>query len=107
MKTLDDTTKTILVLDQARELIRDPKAWHQGKYIRYADGPGPTSFCMVGALMYVTRQTHSRVTCSLPAYRALQDVVDRPHIPSWNDYDATHADVMAAFDLAIESLRDG
>lgn len=104
MKTLDDTTKAIIVLQQARELLSDPKRWVQGHFdIGHA-------FCAAGAIEKVAGRG---TDVEDDAYYALANVIDvlsdgTDAIASFNDDDSTtHADVLAAFDLAIERLRDG
>jgi len=97
------------LLEAARMLLDDPDAWVQGAYAKDADGlpahemsPEACRWCLSGAIralcpldggypLALNRQTARRylgIATGLP-------------IPDFND-NATHAEVLAALDKAIE-----
>ena len=103
---------TRMVLEGARELISDPGRWTHG----YA-GEGPEDpVCAVLAIHQIAHLLRGdRVQYVESAKDALRRVLPRSSIHDkktfrthsiirWND-SATHAEVIAAFDRAIASLK--
>lgn len=91
------------ILKSARERIA--KAEHWGKGLRAVDRPLGTC-CAAEAI------EESDMPCSdgrVPAYRALLHAAGPPddvRITEWNDApERTHAEVIAAFNLAIATLK--
>ena len=97
------------ILQKARDLITDPDKWTQKAYAKDSKGmtvslwsKEATCWCALGALYSFNEDgifelpgdTHSR----------LQDHAGRD-IVSFND-NSTHAEVLAAYDRAIESLEE-
>lgn len=95
------------ILTQARELISDPKRWTKGYFAKTALGApcGSLSdraicWCISGAINKVSEFKNHQV-----AYDRLRLVVG-PLITQFNDDPkTTHADVIAAFDRAIEHSK--
>lgn len=92
-------------LRAAKALISDPKNWCKGHY--HDRG----RFCAFGACRAAVRAAHPDLTAEDTAYRAfrvgqrLQEVTGK-WPTNWNDEKTTtHADVMAAFDRAIEKAE--
>ncbi len=112
-RELTETEKTILVLDQAKELIRDPKRWTKGQYHR----EGPDRWCMLGAVDHVVPlPADAEAWEDALAFRrhvcdCLEDAIggrdpDIEIVAAYNDQPhRTHAQVMKAFDRAIKLLR--
>ena len=98
------TAKQILI--DAKELISNPVKWTTRFWARNAAGKPITSYspeacqwCSWGALMKVQAGGDINV-----AYQTLTDFM-YGNIAAFNDSpNTTHADVMARFDRAIESL---
>ena len=100
-----DTVQQILIA--ARALIATPEKWTQGESARtsyglpcgfYADCAD--QFCMSGALERVCSGDRHRASV---AGNYLRDAISASSFVNWNDApERTHADVMAAFDRAIE-----
>ncbi len=109
-RELTETEKTILVLDQAKELIRDPKRWTKGRFDHH-EGDKPVAWCMVGAIHHVVTvprrwDVDGELQLRADAVAALKDAIGAGSVPSYNDEPCrTHAQVMKAFDRAIERLR--
>lgn len=95
---------TVEVLRKARALIEDPEKWTQGHDARDADGNWAGihslqahSFCATGALMRAGGDVRS------DAYEALREQMGVNFLMEFNDSaETSHADVLAAFDRAIE-----
>lgn len=116
-RELTETEKTILVLDQAKELISDPARWCKGD-MHKAD---PERWCMVGAIDHVvpmqyevdedgqpllTREAGKALVMRAAAKRALEKAIGDYQIESFNDArHRKHKQVMQAFDRAIKLLR--
>lgn len=84
-----------LALRRARDLIEEPRHWRKRSYGAW---PWSRSWCGIGALRKVALGTLEYD----PAYRILNSVAP-PYFSVWNDApERTHADVMAAFDRAID-----
>jgi hypothetical protein len=99
------------VLINARKLIETPERWTKGAFWRDSDGnsngrhEGAASMCAWGALRAAdeTRGDLAYVAEAL----IMGGRFDDERIEDWNDEPSTtHADVMAAFDLAIQKARD-
>jgi hypothetical protein len=101
------------VLIAARELISVPERWTKSAYARSADGRpiGPCGvasqdavcWCPVGA---VDRLVEDGTDLAAYALDYLQMVVGGGRVANWNDaQERTHAEVLAAFDKAIELAR--
>ncbi len=116
-RELTETEKTILVLDQAKELISDPARWCKGD--AYKD---PGRWCMVGAIDHVVPMQvevdeygqpllsqvdkHSQLVMRARAKRALEKAIGDYRIEDFNDArHRKHAQVVKAFDRAIKLLR--
>jgi hypothetical protein len=92
---------TVERLRAARELLSDPARWcRSGGYARNAFGsecsaedPNATSWCALGAL---------RKFDGDPFFLARALGVWGTGLVIWNDCQATHTDLLAAFDRAIE-----
>jgi hypothetical protein len=97
------TTKEVLI--RARKLIEDPKRWTQHASARTGDGedvlaenPQACQFCLYGALAAVAGYGHEE-----RAFAAMWDSLGT-HPIDWNDEPGrSHAEVLAAFDHAIET----
>lgn len=112
-------TSTLETLQKARDLISDPKRWTQGAFARDTLGRDlfdageedfePVCFCSLGALAHVSG-LHPDGT--LPGESTLAEVIAKDlglppeigFVPDFNDTH-THAEVLAAFDAAIEKAR--
>ena len=100
-------TKTNTVADvlrRAKALIDAPEKWlHRKGYGNWEQGIGP--FCGIGALWVAGRGVGEP---SLVAQKILNEVVRPTHFSAFNDDPrTTHADVMAAFDVAISLAESG
>jgi len=88
------------LLTDARELISDPRAWIQGTYSVFMVGTGQACYCGFGALHAVSLST----ICESDARRRLNAVTACGDFIKWQDAPhRTHAEVLAAFDRAIEA----
>lgn len=104
MSTLADT------LRDARALIDTPEKWTQRTIARDADGrtvPAVSSeavcFCAEGALVRASNDSGWTTLARVMLRAVLPD--DLP-VHVWNDArERTHADVLAAFDRAIEAAK--
>ncbi|MXN46085.1 hypothetical protein GR138_12880 [Shinella kummerowiae] len=97
-------------LQKARELISDPKRWTQEAYARDTDGVDNVNcgsdhipedsvcFCSIGAIAKAYGCNISAAECST-AFKLLEAGLD-DEVGVYND-SHTHAEVLAAFDLAI------
>lgn len=95
---------TLDVLIAARKLINKPIKWGRGR--RGTDRPLNTC-CTAEAIENAAPfGSPGWANLRLAAYRAVGNVVHRESLVSWNDEpDRTHAEVLAAFDRAIEAER--
>ena len=85
------------MLRKAKEMIREPSHWCKGAEFRCA--MGINQYCMIGAL----RRVADNYALEMTARSVLQYAIKRSSIPQWNDHRCrTHAQVMRAFDRAIE-----
>lgn len=110
------------ILMSAKLLILDPKAWTQGATARLPDGEivdatnaRAVCFCSLGAIAHVTDlrlnadnapetvKRHGDAANAL--WRAISPLGELSIIGFNDSPDRTHADVLAAFDLAIEAER--
>ena len=98
----------IAVLARAREIIFDERHWCKRAFaIAWLDIPVPVGsryarrFCAVGAIIRAGRELRLPVD---DACRALEWQTVRP-VAGWNDDQVrTHAEVVAAFDAAIDAM---
>lgn len=101
------------ILIAARAKIEAPERWTKGEFARTEDGKACRSssdaascYCMEGAVLsqpYLWRKKAR--ACAI--LRLAVVTLDYPTTPSWNDApDRTHAEVLAAFDRAIELAGD-
>jgi hypothetical protein len=100
-------------LREARALIDTPEKWTQGANARDAAGrkvPAYSSrarcFCMTGAVIRVMAGGFDAAVPVLGALRKGANGLEggSPHL--WNDApERTHAEVLAAFDRAIEAAQ--
>lgn len=98
-------TREILI--GARKLIEKPENWTQGAKSRDINGK-PSVFgykasavcwCMLGAM----EMTGKSLFANNKAQQVIELVINMNSIIRWNDSpDRTHAEVLAAFDRAIE-----
>lgn len=110
------------ILMSAKLLILDPKAWTQGAVARLASGhivdatdARAVCFCSLGAIRHVVDlrmddanelEAARRLDLAVQAlYRVLWSAGDLSLIGFNDNPKTTHADVLAAFDLAIEAER--
>jgi len=92
------TTKELLI--SARELIADPRAWIQDAYSYFSHHKQIECYCGFGALHAVSLST----ICESDARRRLNAVTACGDFIKWQDAPhRTHAEVLAAFDRAIEA----
>lgn len=108
----------VLVLTRARALVADPGHWTKRAYARNATGDDvdpldkdATAFCMFGAMCRAAGMSSGSTMLDLfeiPGLRELERVAQiaggagASDITRFNDFVATHKDVLAAFDVAIE-----
>ena len=98
----------VAVLSRARDLISDERRWCKRAFaFTWLDIPVPVGsryarrFCALGAIIRAGRELGLPVD---DASRALEWQTVRP-VMEWNDDKArTHAEVVAAFDAAIDAL---
>lgn len=108
---------TLEVLVAARELISAPERWTTGVLARNSkrhtvepDDPSAICWCGMGAVVAVT-PPQERVLAPndhwmyLPALNRLRATVGYDIFPDFND-SHDHAQVLAAFDAAIEAQRN-
>lgn len=91
------------VLIKARAKITEPARWGKGSrgYSRSRD-----SCCAAEAIEDVTLITRPELALRVRAYDALRDAIHCRDLTSWNDApERTHAEVLAAFDRAIEVAK--
>ncbi len=116
-RELTETEKTILVLDQAKELISDPARWCKGDMYR----ANPEQWCMLGAITHVvpmevevdehglpllSREAGKALVLRNAAKRALEKALGDCMIQCFNDSPRRkHKQVIKAFDRAIKLLR--
>lgn len=106
---MSERKKVVEVLVKAREILSKEENWTRENYARdedgepvYFDSSKAVSFCSIGA---VATSGYSAEYVS--ALEALEMVVKPTPIIVFNDAESTsHKDVMAMFDLAIESLEE-
>lgn len=102
--------KTVDVLMKAKEIIQDPSNWMQGDY----SNPERTCFCSLGAIaeaLGLCDEHHSDQHIDQhPASKLLHKVVgaDLDSVYTFAKYNDshTHAEVMQAFDKAIELAKE-
>lgn len=93
------TPKTALqILIAARALIEKPENWCKGEYQK------GDACCALGAIHRVKNENPCVFSDSGPEYSALCIAMDGASINYFNDIH-THAEVIAAFDKAIEAER--
>ncbi len=103
-------TTPLEALVKARELLSDPAHWARGVMARNAEGDEvwagadtATCWCAMGALGRVCPSIEARG----PALHLLALSVGDCDIADFNDdSDTTHANLMAAFDHAIELAKE-
>lgn len=96
--------KTLDVLVKAKEIIQEPANWIQGDY----SNDERTCFCSLGAIAQVMG-VDEMISAYQPASKLLLEVVSS-EIPAGRNFAAyndehTHAEVMEAFDKAIELAK--
>ena len=97
---------TLTALQKMRELLADPKAWTKGAAARNDRGhkvdwndPTAVCWCLAGA------ERRSAGPTSLP-WSVLRLIAGDYTIPDFNDDPSTtHADILAALDRAINTVR--
>lgn len=105
---------TVEILTEAKALINTPERWTKGKFAALADGssahwdnPNATCYCIVGAIFLA--EEHMNVAASPTTTRAIMKAVGAKisrDVSVWNDApERTHAEVMDAFDRAIELAK--
>jgi len=116
LNTLAPAPTTADLLRSARSLIAKPGNWTKGSFYElreHPDGATLTGYCTVGAIdeaAFLARalrglQAGNTDFTRLKAQLAVALVVgvDVRALPAWNDEpERTHAEVLAAFDKAIE-----
>ena len=104
---------TAELLYEARAVIDTEDKWTQGALARNAGGqelvsvlsPGAVCYCAGGAIAVAFGERYP--DGSSPVWLALEAVISGV-IPTWNDKpERTHAEVLAAFDKAIEVAERG
>jgi hypothetical protein len=93
------------ILRAARKKIEKPECWTKDRAARRIDGKGTyeqdpraVCWCMTGATAAVDLDDAG---CSADTYLVM--AVGEQFVPDWNDDPSrTHAEVLAAFDRAIE-----
>jgi hypothetical protein len=107
---------TVEILEKARELIIDESRWTREAYMRSADGERADEdqmdvavcFCGVGAIAKAKGQNPMDAAESYEADLLAQAIGGREGIDFFDFNDThTHAEVIAAFDLAIASAKAG
>lgn len=106
----EQTSETVTVLRKARELIARPGGWTQGASARDARGgvvsiakDTATCFCTLGSLGAAAAVTGFLYWSARDAFRLANEEAMEVGIALWNDApERTQADVVAAFDKAIE-----
>ena len=104
------------ILIEARELISDPERWTQGVYARDAQGiftdwdsPEAVSWCVTGAIAKVVRSVQESKgdynALVMSALDKLRCAIGHDGVTAFNDAH-NHAEVLAAFDKAIEASRN-
>jgi hypothetical protein len=96
LTTGDQAPSVVEVLQKARALIEKPENWTQGEF-KTTDG----RFCSVGALNEACPGCNDVWE---RAYDPLQSVAGGGSVSAFNDTH-THAEVLAAFDKAIELAK--
>ncbi len=99
------------VLIAARERVATPDRWTRGYWAHDAAGGscGPadaqaTCWCSIGAMIAAVAPAGAETM--LDARSLFKAANGINHVPRWNDDPArTHAEVLAAFDLAVELAR--
>lgn len=96
------------VLIAARELISAPERWTQGVHARDVSGDVATRttavcWCGFGAVWEVVETPFSDL--SDECERLLDRAVGCPYVDWQDSFECTHAEVLAAFDKAIELAR--
>lgn len=109
---MSERKKAVEVLVNARKILSKEENWTRGSYARDADGhkvyvdsSNAACFCSIGAV--ATSASPKLSDEYLSALEALGAVVEPMPVIAFNDAESTsHKDVMAMFDLAIESLEE-
>lgn len=103
---------TVDILREAREFLSDETHWlRDGNYARDADGEplDPDSrdeferaatCCAIGACMFAAKTYKDSASGFLR--KALRRQHGSTEVASWNDEQATHPELLALFDKAIE-----
>lgn len=105
---------TVEILQKARDLISDPKRWTQDAYARddfgnetvsFGSSAVPESsicFCSIGAIASVAKSTITEAETG-EAFKLIEAGISA-ELAVYNDTH-THAEVLAAFDRAIEKAK--
>lgn len=103
-------TQVVKLLQDARNLISKPENWTQVDFAKKADGSGTYShsddavcWCSLGALNKVDSLSENSQVRKL-AKAFLKAAMGEP-VAVFNDYH-THAEVLAAWDKAIELAKE-
>lgn len=100
---MKDVTQNLI---NARKIIESPENWTQGQYaanenqeeVDWEDTQA-TCFCTIGAI----RKGKNKIDFEEEEYYIFSKATNIYNIPGWNDNpNRTHAEVLEAFDKAIE-----
>jgi hypothetical protein len=103
--------ETLEVLQKARALVEQPETWTQHTFARNAEGAprhenwddDACAFCIRGAL---NKAVGRHVGINDDCYMAIRNAVGGQALARFNDTPGrSHAEVLAAFDRAIEAAR--
>lgn len=99
------------ILIAARALIEAPERWTKGEFARnkegekcHANSDAASCYCMEGAILSQSGKWPLKARACAILRASLASAIT---IPVWNDApERTHAEVLAAFDRAIELAGD-
>lgn len=106
----DDWT-ALDILIKARELISDPERWTQGAYAKDSSGrevydsDAAVCWCGIGALRRVAGYDYLSRSKAIDFLHKTAREAGFDYFQDFND-SSTHAEVLAAFDRAIEAARN-
>lgn len=104
-------TEVVDVLRRARARIEDPAKWYQGAHRDDSEFSGDDcAVCLDGAVQWAICgypnapiKSHDEGRTYWRTIRRLQRTLEVENVSDWNDApERTHAEVLAAFDRAIE-----
>ena len=102
------------LLIKAKEVISKPENWTKGEFARLEDGTAcnlrrsdAKCFCTLGAIIKIADKERYSNRDKIDAVAEIAKFSpDYRCVPDWNDSEmTTHANVMAAFDKAIEATK--